>query len=189
MIAAIVVPLGCLSRPMTVSCLVPPRVEPEATFSTFADFFARLAGATFVLLGVLRCDIFEILFGCDSTRAVTTEAPQRRYRQRGGIRDEAKKGPDEHDDTDALFAAEVQSFLQGISGFYWRSISGLKLGSPLPSVSEFSQPVSSLWACPSRRNTRDISASEPNIGRSLQRGIRNFWASSANLSRQSLVAD
>src|SRR5438477_1247869 len=91
MIAAIVVPLGCLSRPMTVSCLVPPRVEPEATFSTFADFFARLAGATFVLLGVLRCDIFEILFGCDSTRAVTTEAPQRRYRQRGGIRRGQKK--------------------------------------------------------------------------------------------------
>src|SRR5437660_6793785 len=55
MIAAIVVPLGCLSRPRTVSCLVRPRVEPEATF---ADFFARLAGATFPLLGVLRCDIF-----------------------------------------------------------------------------------------------------------------------------------
>src|SRR6476659_5392393 len=52
MIAAIVVPLGCLSRPRTVSCLVPPRVEPEATF------FARLAGTTFVLLGLLRCDIF-----------------------------------------------------------------------------------------------------------------------------------
>src|SRR5256885_15482562 len=61
MIAAIVVPLGCLSRPMTVSCLVPPRVEPEATFSTFADFFARLAGTTFVLLGVLRCDILRSL--------------------------------------------------------------------------------------------------------------------------------
>src|SRR5256884_8521216 len=60
-IAAIVVPLGCLSRPRTVSCLVPPRVEAEGTFSNFAGFFARLAGATFVLLGVLRCDIFEIL--------------------------------------------------------------------------------------------------------------------------------
>ena len=91
MIAAIVVPLGCLSSPTTVSCLVPLRVKPEATFSTFADFFARLAGATFVLLGVLRCDIFEIPFGCDGTRAVTTEAPQWQYRQRGGIRDEAKR--------------------------------------------------------------------------------------------------
>src|SRR5205807_6671316 len=76
MIAAIVVPLGCLSSPRTVPCLVPPRVEPEAPFPLFADFFARLAGATFVLLGVLRCD---------GTRAVTTEAPQWRYRQRGSI--------------------------------------------------------------------------------------------------------
>jgi len=57
MIAAIVVPLGCLSSPRTVSCLVPPPVEPEAAFSFFAGFFARLAGATFVLLGVLRRDI------------------------------------------------------------------------------------------------------------------------------------
>src|SRR5882724_1147803 len=57
MIATIVVPLGCLSRPRTVSCLVPPRVEPEVTFFSFTGFFARLAGATFALLGVLRCDI------------------------------------------------------------------------------------------------------------------------------------
>ena len=76
MIAAIVAPLGCLSSLRTVSCLVPRRVEPEATFPFFADLFARLAGATFGLLGVLRCDIFEILFDCDGTRAVTTEAPQ-----------------------------------------------------------------------------------------------------------------
>src|SRR6266568_1053754 len=53
MIATIVVPLGCLSRLSTVSCLVPPRVEAEA-FSIFDGFFARLAGATFILLGVLR---------------------------------------------------------------------------------------------------------------------------------------
>src|SRR5947199_6730983 len=59
MIAAIVVPLGCLSRLRTVSCFVSPRVEPEEAFSSFADFFARLAGATFVL-GVLRCDIFDL---------------------------------------------------------------------------------------------------------------------------------
>src|SRR5258708_6833847 len=61
MIAAIVVPLGCLSSPRTVSCLVPPRAEPEATFPFFAGFFARLVVATFVFLGVLRCDIFQIL--------------------------------------------------------------------------------------------------------------------------------
>src|SRR5258705_12975274 len=61
MIAAIVVPLGSLSRPRTVSCLVPPRVEPEANFSCFAGFFVRLAGAAFLLVDVLRCDIFQIL--------------------------------------------------------------------------------------------------------------------------------
>src|SRR5205807_336947 len=91
MMAAIVAPLGCLSSLRTVSCLVPARVGPEATFPFFAGFFARLAAATFGLLVVLRCDIFEILFGCDGTRAATTEAPQRRYRQRGGIRDEANR--------------------------------------------------------------------------------------------------
>src|ERR1700716_2728883 len=58
MIAAIVVPLVCLSSPRTFSCLVPPRVEPEATLPFFAGFFARLAGVTFVLLGMLRGDIF-----------------------------------------------------------------------------------------------------------------------------------
>src|SRR5437588_10133699 len=61
MMAAIVVPLGCLSSPRTVSCLVPPRAEPEATFPFFAGFFAHLAGATFVFLGVLRCDVFQTL--------------------------------------------------------------------------------------------------------------------------------
>src|ERR1700704_4091259 len=61
MIAAIVVPLGCLSRSRTFSCLVPPRVEPEADFPCFVGFFAYLAGAAFVLLDVLRCDIFDVL--------------------------------------------------------------------------------------------------------------------------------
>src|ERR1700746_1122241 len=92
MMAVIVAPLGCPSRVRTVSCLVPARVEPEATFPFFAGFFARLAGATFGLLGVLRCDIFQILFGCDGTRAVTAEAPQWRYRPRGRISDGAS-GP------------------------------------------------------------------------------------------------
>src|SRR5215467_1451100 len=79
MIAAIVVPLGCLSSPRTVSCLVPPRLEPEAAFSSFADFFARLAGATLVLLGVLRCDIFQIL------SAATAHAPSPPKPHSGGI--------------------------------------------------------------------------------------------------------
>src|SRR5215813_9295335 len=61
MIAAIVVPLGRLSSPRTVSCLVPPRVEPETAFPVFAALFVCLAGAAFVLLGVLRCDISQVL--------------------------------------------------------------------------------------------------------------------------------
>jgi hypothetical protein len=85
MIAAIVVPFGCLSNPSTVSCLVPPGVEFEATFPLFEGFFARLAGATFAFLDVLLCDIFEILSVGDGKRTVTTEAPQWRYRQRGWI--------------------------------------------------------------------------------------------------------
>src|SRR5438309_8837862 len=54
MMAAIVVPWGCLSRASTASCLVPPRVEPETIFRGFAGFLARLTR----LLAVLRCDIF-----------------------------------------------------------------------------------------------------------------------------------
>ena len=122
MIAAIVVPLGCLSSPRTVTCLVPPRVELEPTFPLFAGFFVCLARATFVLLGMLRCDIFQILSGSDGTRAVTTEAPQWRYRQRGWIEDEAERATST-DNTDALFAAEVQSFLS----FCSCSISALKI--------------------------------------------------------------
>src|SRR5260221_13516086 len=91
MIAAIVVPLGCLSSPRTVSCLVPPRVEPEATFPFFAGFFARLAGPTFGLLGVLRCDIFEIL------SVATARAPSPPKPHSGGIASGAgskrQKGP------------------------------------------------------------------------------------------------
>jgi len=59
--------------------LVPPRVEAEGTFSNFAGFSARLAGATFVLLGVLRCDIFQIL------SVVTAHAPSPPKPHSGGI--------------------------------------------------------------------------------------------------------
>src|ERR1700731_1197178 len=53
-IVAIVVPLGCLSRARTASCLVPLRVM----FPGFAGCFARLlARANLVFLGVLLCDI------------------------------------------------------------------------------------------------------------------------------------
>src|SRR2546423_14329380 len=59
MMAAIVVPLGCLSRARMASCLVPPRVEPKGMFEGFAGLFARLlARANVVFLGILLCDIF-----------------------------------------------------------------------------------------------------------------------------------
>src|SRR5436190_10235507 len=61
MIAAIVVPLGCLSSPRTISCLLPPRAESEATFPLFALCFACLVGTALVLLAVLRCDISQLL--------------------------------------------------------------------------------------------------------------------------------
>src|SRR6202045_1419905 len=62
MMAAIVVPLGCLSRARTASCLVPLRVEPEGMIPGFAGLFARrLARATLVFVGILPCDNLKIL--------------------------------------------------------------------------------------------------------------------------------
>src|SRR6202048_2556001 len=57
MIASIVVPLGCLSRARTASCLVKPRVEPEGMFPGFAGLFARLLARKLGLCGVLLCDM------------------------------------------------------------------------------------------------------------------------------------
>ena len=56
---------------------------------------------------------------------------EQRYRQRGGIQDEAKRATSTNH-TDALFAAEVQSFPQGNIGLGWRSISGQWLKRPEP---------------------------------------------------------
>src|SRR5215470_9939470 len=93
MIAAIVVPLGCLSSPTTVSCLVARRLEPEAVFSSFAELFPRQADTAFMLRGVLRCDIFEIL------SVATAHAPSPPKPHSGSVasgagsemRDEAKR--------------------------------------------------------------------------------------------------
>ena len=58
MMAAIVVPLGCLSRARTASCLVSPRVEAKGMFPGFAALFAPLlARANLVFVGVLLSDI------------------------------------------------------------------------------------------------------------------------------------
>ena len=59
---------------------------------------------------MLLCDMMDP-FGCDGTCAATAEAPQWRHRQRGGIR--SPSGCVSIGTRDALFAAEVQSFLQG----------------------------------------------------------------------------
>src|SRR5215470_13313843 len=57
MIVAIVVPLGCLRRARTASCLVPARVEPDEMFLIFAGFLAPLPRSSFVFLDVLLCNI------------------------------------------------------------------------------------------------------------------------------------
>src|SRR6516164_10668818 len=87
MMAVIVAPLACPSKPRTASCLVSPRLEDEGVLPGFVGLFVRpLARASLVLLGVLPCDILGSLSGYEASRAVTTEAPQWRHRQRGGIR-------------------------------------------------------------------------------------------------------
>src|SRR5262249_17001278 len=85
MIAAIVAPLGCLSRARTASCLVPVRVEAEAPLPDLARVFARPVRAAFVALcPFLGFDILGFLSVATASVAVTTEAPQWRHRQRGG---------------------------------------------------------------------------------------------------------
>src|SRR6266481_5606168 len=179
MIAAIVAPLDCLSSPRTVSCLVPPRVKPEATFPFFAGFFARLAGATFGLLGVLRCDIFEIL-SVATARAPSPPKPHSDGIASGAGSETRPKGPHQHDDTDALFAAEVQSFLQGISALIGTAFQGLKLRSPLLSVSDFGSS-SPLWAMSgSTEYSRSFRALARRCRVSESENFR-FWAALAEL--------
>jgi hypothetical protein len=65
MIAAIVTPWGCPSRARTAACLVPAG-RTEGVIPDFTGSFARLlVCASFVLLGVLRCDILGSLSVCD----------------------------------------------------------------------------------------------------------------------------
>jgi hypothetical protein len=76
--------------------------------------FALLARAGLVVVCFLRCDILGTLSVATASGAVTTEAPHWRHRQQGGIPDGAKS-PHRHTDTDAPFAAEVQSFTRKIA--------------------------------------------------------------------------
>src|SRR4030088_1473450 len=86
MMAAIVIPLGCLSRARTASCLVPPRVEPEGMVPGFVGLFARLLARTnLVFVGILPCDILGSFSVATAPGAVTTEAPHWRESRRGRI--------------------------------------------------------------------------------------------------------
>src|SRR5262245_43677355 len=59
MIAAIVVPLGCLSRVSTASCLVPARITGEGKFPGFPGLFAPfLASASSAFGGIFAASIF-----------------------------------------------------------------------------------------------------------------------------------
>src|SRR5215467_10804602 len=112
MIAAIVVPLGCLSSPTTVSCLVSPRVEAEATFSSFAGFFARSASAIFVLSGVVRCDISEFL---PVATAQAPSPPKPRTGQKPAGQDpQARMMSRRGGLSSALFADECQSLCDNL---------------------------------------------------------------------------
>src|SRR5580704_12974104 len=85
--AVIVVPLGCLSKARTASCLVPLRVEPEGMVPGFAGLFVRLfARAILVFVGVLLCDMFGILFGCNGTRRRHHQSPAVAAASRAGSR-------------------------------------------------------------------------------------------------------
>jgi hypothetical protein len=90
MIAAIVVPLGCLSKARTAPCFVPLLVTLEGIFPGFAGFVERLlARANLAFVMVLLCGICGSFSVATAPCAVTTEAPQWQHRQRGRIPDKA----------------------------------------------------------------------------------------------------
>jgi len=111
--AAIVVPFGCRSRVRTASCLVPPRVEPRGTVLGLTGPFARLlARATSVFPEVLLCGIFRIAVGCDGTKRRHHRSPAVAPSPAGQRSLMGHRPLSRYDDSDALFAAEVHSFLR-----------------------------------------------------------------------------
>jgi hypothetical protein len=69
MMAAIVVPLGCLRRARTASCLVPLRVETEGMFPRLRrPFRAALGARQLGACGGFAERHLRILFGCDGIR-------------------------------------------------------------------------------------------------------------------------
>src|SRR5258705_7771375 len=109
MIAAIVVPFRCLSSARTVSCLVLGRLKAGPTFLRVAVLFGCVAGRAMALRMLL----------CDMMGSFRLRRHLRRHRRSPTValspagRDPRPTGPRQHWHQDALFAAEVQSYLQG----------------------------------------------------------------------------
>src|SRR5712675_1488596 len=109
MIAAIVVPLGCRSRARTFSCLVLGRRKAGLTVLRFAVLFGCVVGAMFVRMLL-----------CDMVRSSQLRRHMRRHRRSptvatspAGQDPRAQEACVSIGTTNALFAAEVQSYLQG----------------------------------------------------------------------------
>src|SRR5712672_4484246 len=109
MIAAMVVPLGCRSRARTFSCLVLGRRKAGLTVLRFAVLFGCVVGAMFVRMLL-----------CDMVRSSQLRRHMRRHRRNptvatspAGRDPRAQEACVSIGTTNALFAAEVQSYLQG----------------------------------------------------------------------------
>src|SRR5713101_1504518 len=105
-IAAIVAPLGCLSRVRTTSCLVLPRPEDEGAFPGLAGCFAR------PLVWALLCDILRSL--SVATASAPSPPKPRTGDTAGGAGSREVHVPQRCRNSDALLAPESQSFLDNV---------------------------------------------------------------------------
>src|ERR1700741_4684670 len=113
MIVAIVVPWGSLSKASTASCLVPLAAEAEGMRSGFADLFATLlARAILVFVRVLLCDIGGSFSGLRHSAPSPPKPRISAIASRAGSRRSQNRPLSRHGDSDALFAAEVHTFLR-----------------------------------------------------------------------------
>src|SRR5262245_17008501 len=139
LIAAIVVPLGCLSNPRYRLLFGFAAARIRGDLSALLGLLRALAGRDLRLLGRVAARHLRDPFRLGTACVPSPPKPHGGGIAGGaGICDEAKR-PISSALNDALFAAEVQSFPQGISAFDRRSISGLFRG--LVSGREFSISV------------------------------------------------
>src|SRR5215469_13516364 len=82
--------LGLLEQPKNPLLFGPAASRTRGNLSTLCRLLRALGWRDLDLPGCAAVRHDSDPFGFDGKRAVTTEAPQWRYRQRGGIRDEAK---------------------------------------------------------------------------------------------------